>query len=106
MCIGDEEQAPVPDCIIRHDYNCIVICYVVSFISSFIIDILQGAAQVTLEGGAIVEVNAAGMRQAYCVVCIAVVCIVICFIYMLYFTGSKAPQDCVGKSGGTIVLVI
>ena len=63
-----------------------VIFYVVSFISSFILDILQGAAHVTLEGGAIVEVTAADRRQAYCVVCIAVVCIVICFIYMLYFT--------------------
>ena len=105
-CIGDKEQAPVPDRILRHVYNCIVIFYVVSFICPFIIDIFQGAAQVTLESGAIVEVSAADRRQAYCVVCIAVVCIVICFIYILYFTWSRAPQDCVGKSGGTIVLLI
>ena len=86
FCIGDEEQAPVRDRIIRHVYNCVVLFYVVSFIYSFIIDMIQGAARATLEGGAIVEVTAAGRRQAYCVVCIAVVCIVICFIYMLYFT--------------------
>ena len=83
FCIGDKAQAPVHDRIILHVWNCIVIFCVVSFISSFINDIIQGAAHVTLEGGAVVEVTAADRRQAYCVVCIAVVCIVICFVYML-----------------------